>query len=356
VIGRKPGRILVYRTGHLGDTVCAIPAFRLIRGFFPDAELALLCDRPKGLKVAVTDVIGSFGIFENIITYTSNRHLMTAAELGRKVRKIRPDMAIILPQVRENAEMLRRKKRFFKHCGVSDIRGQNFPALRNSWQPNEPTRLIQILHSIGVRGPKPAYELPRDLGAVASVKAKLQAAGVDPGRPYLVFCGGGKEPTQRWSLIRYAHILKTVKDRLPISVVAIGNLLESINYQAQIVPECPELRFPGQLSLPELFEMLRGALAYFGNDTGPMHVAAAVKCPVAAVISARNSPGAWDPDVQPSIVFRHRTECEDCFLGECVVERHRCMTGITEEAVRLGLLEFLSSLLSGASAPNRERP
>jgi ADP-heptose:LPS heptosyltransferase len=347
-------RILVYRTGHLGDTVCAIPAFRLIREFFPEADLALLCDRPKGLKVAVTDVIESFGIFEKIITYASNRHLLTAVELGRQVRRIRPDMAIILPQVRESAEMLRRKKRFFEHCGVSDIRGHNFPTLRNLWQPNEPTRLIQILHSIGVRGPKPDYDPPRDRGAMGSVQAKLQAAGVDPGRPYLVFCGGGKEPTQRWSLGRYAHILKTVTDRLPVRVVAIGSLSECINYQAQIVPLCPELRFPGKLSLQELFEMTRGALAYFGNDTGPMHVAAAVKCPVAAVISARNSPGAWDPDVKPSIVFRHRTECEDCFLGECVIERHRCMTGITEEAVRPGLLEFLSSLLGGASAQKRE--
>src|SRR5277367_6249424 len=158
----QPQRILVYRTGHLGDTVCAIPAFRLIRNFFKDAELTLLCDRPRGSKVAVADVIRNLGIFKNIIAYASNRGLLTVLELARAVSKARPDIVIILPQVRESSDNVRRKKRFFRRCGVSDVRGHNFPALRHAWQPNESERLVQMLHSVGVRGAKPAYDIPVD--------------------------------------------------------------------------------------------------------------------------------------------------------------------------------------------------
>src|SRR5580658_9613367 len=113
----QPQRVLVYRTGHLGDTVCAIPAFRLIRSFFKDAGLTLLCDRPQGDKVAVADVIRNLGIFENVITYASNRGLLTVWELFRAVREVRPDIVIILPQVRESAGNVRQKKGFFRRCG-----------------------------------------------------------------------------------------------------------------------------------------------------------------------------------------------------------------------------------------------
>src|ERR1700722_12748188 len=203
----KPQRILVYRTGHLGDTVCAIPAFRLIRNFFKDAELTLLCDRPQGAKVAVADVIGNLGIFKNIIAYASNRGLATVLELIRAVRKARPDVLIILPQVRESTKSIRRKKQFFQRCGVSDVRGHNFPALRHAWQPNEANRLVQMLHSIGVRGAKPAYEIPVDAASRESVKAKLRAVGVDAKLPFLIFCGGGKDATQRWPMERYGAVL-----------------------------------------------------------------------------------------------------------------------------------------------------
>jgi heptosyltransferase-1 len=337
-------RIIVYRTGHLGDTICAIPAFRLIRNFFPKAELTLLCDRPLRGKVAVSDVIGNMKLFQNILTYVSNRKLLTVWDMAKAIRSTGPDIVIMLPQGREGMETIQRKKDFFRRCGVVDVRGHNFPVLRNSWQPNEANRLVQMLHSVGVRGPKPAYDLKTDNALQSTVKAKLHTAGVSAGQPYLLFCGGGKAPTQRWSLERYANVLKTVTDRFPLDVVAVGSREECKDYKGGMLAIFPRLRFPEPFSLPELIELSRGALAYFGNDTGPMHVAAAVNRPVAAVISARNSPGSWDPDVEPHITFRNRTECEDCFLHECLRERHRCLTGVTEKMVLSGLLPFLDSL------------
>ena len=101
-------------------------------------------------------------------------------------------------------------------------------------------------------------------------------------------------------------------------------------------------------SIGELFEVCRLAALYLGNDTGTMHVAAAVDCPAAAVISARNPPGAWDPDLPASarLVFRHRTFCENCFLNACEVEGFRCMLSITVEDVVAELLPFVRKILS----------
>ncbi len=341
-----PKRILVYRTGHLGDTLCAIPAFRLIRGFFPDAELTLLCDRPQGAKVASADVVRNLGIFDKICSYTSNRQLFTIWELFRSVRRVRPDIILVLPQVSESIENVRRKIEFFKRCGVSDVRGHNFPVLRHAWHPVEPERLVQILHSVGVRGGKPAYDIPLDVGNRESVKAKLRAAGVEPESPFLLFCGGGKDATQRWSLERYATVLRRMAAERPWPIVALGNPQETENYRRHILPQFPGLKLlPEQFIIQELFELCRLAGAYFGNDCGPMHVAASVGCPVAVLMSARALPGAWHPNVTPNHVIRLRMECEACLLIECMKEKHRCMTGITEERVLSEVLPFLDRLL-----------
>ena len=336
--------VLVYRTGHLGDTVCAIPAFRRVREQFAGRRLLLLCDRAGRGKVSAAGVVEMLGIFDEVKTYRSGKGLATLWQMARYVRERQPEIVVILPQVRESAASLEQKKKFFHWCGVPDVRGVNFPALRHAWQPNEPERLMQVLRAVGIRGKKPDYAVPGDAGARARVREKLWQLGVAETAPYLVFCGGGKAPTQQWSLERYARVLKNVADRLRLPVIGLGSAAECADYQREVSPLFPDLRLTGSLSMPEVFELLRGALAYIGNDTGPMHVAAAIGCPVAAVVSARNPPGAWDPDVAPHIVFRHRTECEDCFLNECLAERHRCMTGITEEMVLAGLLPFLEKL------------
>jgi ADP-heptose:LPS heptosyltransferase len=343
---RPPSSVLVYRTGHLGDTVCAVPAFRRLREQFAGSRLMLLCDRPARGKVSATQVVEMLGIFDEVKTYRSGQALATLWQMARYVRAQRPELVVILPQVREPAASLAQKKKFFHWCGVRDVRGVNFPALRHAWQPNEPERLMQMLRAVGIRGKKPDYAVPVDSAARERVREKLRQLGVSEKTPYLIFCGGGKAPTQQWSLMRYAHVLKTVTDRFHLPVIGLGSAVECADYQREVSPLFPDLRLPGPLSMPEAFELLRGALAYFGNDTGPMHVAAAVGCPVAAVVSARNPPGAWDPDVEPRLVFRQRTDCEDCFLNQCVTERHRCMTGVTEEMVLAGLVPFLEKLLN----------
>ncbi len=332
--------ILVWRTGHLGDTICAVPAFRLIRRFFPHAELVLLCDQPGDGSVAATEVVGRFGIFDRIITYSSRRRARTAWDLYCVVRRELPESVILLSGVRETTEGVHRKSRFLKICGARRVHASYFPESRTSWRGNEPARLIELLHRYGIDGEKPGYDVPSDFDARSTILKKLATAGLDAGKPFVVFCGGGKAPTQRWPLERYAAVLAA----LPWPVVGIGGTLDVSAYREKVAPICAGLRLlPDPLSLAEVFELLRTAGAYFGNDTGPMHVAAAVGCPVAAIISGRNAPGMWDPDVEPSLIFRHRTDCEDCFLQECIEERHRCMTEITATRVTTDLLPLLTN-------------
>src|SRR5207244_13352223 len=72
---------------------------------------------------------------------------------------------------------------------------------------------------------------------------------------------------------------------------------------------------------------------YLGNDTGTMHLAAAVGTRCIAIFSARDHPGKWYPYGQGHVVIRKRVTCEGCLLT--VLEEHgmRCRDEINVEVV-----------------------
>jgi ADP-heptose:LPS heptosyltransferase len=340
-------RVLVHRTGHLGDTVCAIPAFRLLRRHFADAELVMLCDRPSEQKVAAWDVVTRLEVFDRLISYDSGKGWRTPLELFKQIRRLAPDVVVQLPQMDRTARSIATQRLFFRLAGVRCLVGFRPWDCLLEWQPNEPHRLIQLLNDEGIPGSKPPYAIPLDQGPLASLREKLENLDVDLEQPYLVFCGGGKTATQRWPLGRYAQVLSNIRRHWKIPVIAVGSPQELTAYRREVLPIFPQLQIPRSgLLIIELVELLRFALAYLGNDTGPMHLAAAVDCPVATVISARNKPGRWDPDVTRRLIIRHRTPCEGCRLSECLVEQHRCMTAIDTQRVEGEVFGFLHELLT----------
>ena len=157
-------RVVVFRTGQLGDTVCAIPAFRLLRQRFPDAELVLICDRSLKGAIAADEVVRPFKIFDRIETYAARRGWRTTLELAARVFRLRPQVVIILAQDSETPRSIARKSRFFRLLGSRDVRSAWIPIASDDERPNEADRLIALLNRVGIAGAKPSYDFPIDPG------------------------------------------------------------------------------------------------------------------------------------------------------------------------------------------------
>ena len=340
-------RVVVFRTGQLGDTVCAIPAFRLLRSHFHDAELCLLCDEPVSGNVAAREIAEQLNIFDRIVTYRSMRGWRTWAELLAIIRKLRPDVLVQLPQLNKSYRRMAKQRLFFRLAGVRRLRGFHPPTCTDERHPNEPSRLVQLLNAEGVSGEKPDYAFPVNEDAISSLDTKMQGVGIEKESGYIVFCGGGKAPTQRWPLDRYAAVLERLSLESGLPVMGIGGASDLEAYERQIKPRFAGMRVLNEpLPMNELAALLRRAVCYIGNDTGPMHLAAAVGCPVIAIISARNRLGQWDPDVEPRLLIRYRTECEGCWLRECNQHQHLCMNAITVDEVVTQAVPFVKKLRS----------
>lgn len=346
----QPGvrvKVLVFRTGSLGDTVCAIPAFRLIREHFPDTDLSLLCDKGVGGGMQARDVIEPLRIFDRIETYPARRGLRTTMSLLRAALRLRSDVVLVLPQDAEPMESVERKRKFFGRLGVRDVRAKQFCLPPGEARPNEAERLIRILNSIGIGGPKPGYDIPHDPAAADRVRQTTAATGVDSDRPIILFCGGGKSAVQHWALDRYAAVLSRLVADLRVNVLAVGSPADLERYRDAGIDRVEGVKLLQALTgVQELFEVCANAIGYFGNDTGPAHICAAVGTPAAVVMSGRAPRGSWDPDVEPRLVLRSEEPCGGCALKTDVAELHRCMSELSITRVAGEVIPFFNQILS----------
>jgi heptosyltransferase-2 len=92
----------------------------------------------------------------------------------------------------------------------------------------------------------------------------------------------------------------------------------------------------GKTTLAELGAVMAGASAVVSNDSGAMHLAAAVGAPVVAVFGATNehrtSPLPHGPEAPPPVIVATSVWCRPCMLRECPID-HRCMTQVAASRV-----------------------
>ena len=98
----------------------------------------------------------------------------------------------------------------------------------------------------------------------------------------------------------------------------------------------------GKTSIADLPALLSQCHLFIGNDSGAMHVAAAVGLPVVAVFGPTD-PCGTAPVTPRCTIVQEKPYCSPCFLRRCPTD-HRCMTAITPEKVLAAATPWLSSL------------
>jgi ADP-heptose:LPS heptosyltransferase len=121
--------------------------------------------------------------------------------------------------------------------------------------------------------------------------AKADVSRFGLGGRYILLAPGGAQhrPGKRWPAVCFAEVAGALAER-DIAPVLLGSLAES-GLMAEIMARCPKaVDLSGQTSLLELTQLGRGAVAAIGNDTGPMHLIAAVGCKSVVLFSEASDP------------------------------------------------------------------
>ena len=159
------------------------------------------------------------------------------------------------------------------------------------------------------------------------------------GRPYAVIHPGAAMATKRWDAARFAAVGRTLLEQQMTVAITCGPGEEA--YAGQVAQEIPKSTIMLGLSIPELAELIRGARLYIGNDSGPMHLAAAVGTPTVAVWGSSDS-RRWHPWGVDHRVIQNPFECNPCPGYRCLVaESPLCIESVTVDQVNDAVNQLL---------------
>jgi heptosyltransferase-2 len=335
--------IVVRATNWLGDAVMSLPALRAIRSTYPQAQITVIA------KPWVADVYARESFADRIVPYAAASY-RGKLRFALSLRRGGYDCAILLQNAFEAAAMAA-IARIPEIIGY-DRDGRGFLLTRPIATPktgevpeHERYYYLELLRRAGIIEELPETAIIELEGAAEARRAGrvlLSEKGI-AGRAVGVSPGAAFGSAKQWLPERFAEAAGEVAARRDATVAVFGSAAERVlgdQVTALVLARgvaCMNLA--GQTTLAQFIDMAAACDLFLTNDSGAMHVAAALGVPVVAVFGATNAK-ATGPSGAGVRVVQERVECSPCLLRECPID-HRCMTAVTSARVVETALDLL---------------
>jgi heptosyltransferase-2 len=339
----NPKKIMVRATNWIGDAVMSLPAIEALRARFPNSEIVLVS------KPWVSQLYWNYPAVTRQIVYDAegeHQGMRGFWKLVRKLHSERFDAAILLQNAFQAAWMA--------WCAgipvrIGYARDGRTPLLSEAVEVPPPAAYghqayyyLQLLFRSGlIEKPQTIKEVRLHLAESERKWAakQLQTLGLSGKRFLVGICPGASfGAAKRWLPDRYAKLADRLIDALGADVLIFGSRSESplAEAVARAMGHTPVL-VAGKTTLREFMALLAKCHLVITNDSGPMHLAAALGLPLLAIFGSTNerATGPVGPRVR---IIKHPVECSPCGLRECPID-FRCMTGISVDDVYQAALE-----------------
>ncbi|HZV35267.1 MAG TPA: lipopolysaccharide heptosyltransferase II [Verrucomicrobiae bacterium] len=363
-------RILVRGVNWLGDAVMTTPALLRLREARPKAHITLLT------HAKLQELWRDHPAVDAIEPFAENE---SAWSIGRRLREKKFDVGLVLPNSHRSALELwvakiperigyrRPWRNFFltravpQRAGAVTMHKRSTPEIEELIRQNAPQSKLpsgahhihQYLHLTAALGAKPE-PLPPQLvvseKAVAEFIAKFKLGPSASESPVWLGLNAGAEygPAKRWPEERFVEAAIEIQRRahcrwlifgLKSDSAMVARMTDQISRgtggQKESVAKIPRaINLAGATTLAEFCAGLKLCRVVLTNDSGPMHVAAALGKPVVVPFGS-TSPELTGPglpgDTHHRLLSGH-VPCSPCFLRECPID-FRCMHGISVDAV-----------------------
>jgi lipopolysaccharide heptosyltransferase II len=197
---------------------------------------------------------------------------------------------------------------------------------------HEARRQLDLVAAVGCSTDDERLSLHIDPTALARVRRRLEDLGLIADAPWVVVHPGASAPSRRYPARHFAAVVRTFVAELGWQVVLTGGATEiSLVEEVRAAAGVSAISVAGQLDLEELGALLTMAPLLVSNNTGPVHVAAAVGTPVVDLYALTNP--QHTPWLVPNRVLFHDVPCRDCYKSICPAEHHACLELVPPSAV-----------------------
>lgn len=347
----KAERVLCVRLDNMGDVLMTTPAIRAIRMARPSRRITLL-GSSSGVRVAAHVPEIDATIRYEAPWVKNARTDESGADVDRALVELlaahRFDAAVIFTAYSQSpiapafvCRMAGIPLRL-AHCR------ENPYLLLTDWMPEtEPAQ--QLRHEVERQLDLVARfaARPADLRLSfrvlepdrATLAAKLREADVDPRAARIVVHPGASAPSRRWPAAHYAQAVRELAQRQCRPLVLTGDAGEAALVADIVASAGRPARvhdLSGRLTLGELGALIEGADLLVANNTGPVHVAAALGTPVVDLYALTNPQhGPWQVAAR---VLNRDVPCRNCYKSVCPNGTQACLVGIEpREAVEAAL-------------------
>lgn len=330
--------ILITRFQRMGDMILFIPTLRELRKLFPMARIDLLGLEPLGIET-----IKPCPYINGIITCWEWKGFIKKW-LGRvKARMKRYDLFITSCAESTLA-------RFGVYIGAKYIVGFKekirFGASYKAEEPflldialdydptlHEVEQNLKIVKALGPHDVDSSLEYYISKEDTLFIRNLLNTQIPNPDGPCICIHPGSNQPQKRWIPERFAELCSLLINKFRANIVFIGSQEEKrLNNEIIQFLDKQCINLVGNITLGQLAAVLHESDLLIGNDSGPMHMAAAVGTPLVALFGGGEYT-YWKPwtDKKRAIIIRHLVPCAPCFNLDC--RDNKCMKEISVKEV-----------------------
>ena len=337
-----PYKILIIGPSWIGDMVMAQSLFMALKADKPDAVIDVLAlawtkpllDRMPEVNKAIPMPI-SHGVFG----------LKMRKTLGKSLRSAHYDQAIVLPNSWKSA-LIPWFANIHKRTGwkgevryglLNDIR-----VLDKASLPLMVQRFVSLAHPAKEANIAPSYPIPNMLAD----EVTFSVPSLKPKQKRLIICPGAEfGPAKQWPAKSYAEVTTTLIQQ-DWQVLVLGSeadkmIADEIESQTSGKDENTFVNLCGLTQLKDAIDLLATADAVISNDSGLMHIAAALRKPLVAIYGP-TSPSFTPPLSENSYIVQKEVDCGPCFQRECPEKHHKCMKDISVQQVLVTISNMIN--------------
>lgn len=292
--------ILVVRTDRIGDVVVTTPAIRALRVAYPKAKITVL------LGPVTRDLLEGDPLIDEILIddkLGTHKGISGFLNLVREIAEKKFDLAVVFHT----------KKRTNLLCFLSGIpyrlgyRNNKFGFLlthkvldsRHKGEKHEAEYCLDVLKGIDVESQGLDLDIVVDDFSNIWLEKFFEQNAIKPHDTIIAIHPGASDPAKRLSEKRFAEIMGDVYEKYNCKFILVGSP-ENRPLSKKVITLCnvPVIDITGLTSVGQLVSLLNRCSMLISNDSGPVHIAAALKTPVVSIFT-RNQPGInstrWRP-------------------------------------------------------------
>jgi heptosyltransferase II len=339
---REGRNILIRGTNWIGDAVMTLSAIAAVRQTFPQAKITIL------VKPWVAELFNLSPDIDEIMLFQSpgiHEGMSGKWRLVRDLKERKFDTAILLQNAIEAAIITLLAGIPVRAGYDSDVRGsllthsvERTKAVRKVHQTAYYLEMVRSLGCEPVGGdvhlkPGREYDLLADaLFRRFGLEKNGLLVGMAPGAAY--------GPAKKWFSERFSEVAERLGDAFSPQIILFGSAGDADSAKAvQKHTKYPLNDLTGQTSLKEAIALMSRCRLFISNDSGLMHVAAALGVPTVAIFGSTN-PATTAPVGRQTVVIHKEVSCSPCLRKTCPTD-FRCMEMISVDDVYGAAIRFM---------------